>query len=41
MKVAAKKAVDFNEVRGVNTVGQLEEANEVLQKRNPVRIPVV
>ena len=41
MKVAAKKAVDLNEVRGVNTVGQLEEANEVLQKRNPVRASVV
>ena len=40
MKVAAKKAVDFDEVRGVNTVEQLEEANEVLQKRNPVRAPL-
>ena len=41
MKVAAKKTVDFNEVRGVNTVEQLQEANEVLQKRNPVRASVV
>ena len=38
MKVAAQKAADFDEVRGVNTVGQLEEANEILQKRNPVRV---
>ncbi len=38
MKVAAKKAADFDEVRGINTVGQLEEANEILQKRNPVRV---
>ncbi|MGA7161649.1 MAG: sugar phosphate nucleotidyltransferase [Bacteroidota bacterium] len=36
MKVTAKKAPDFDEVRGVNTVEQLEEANEILRKRNPV-----
>jgi UDP-N-acetylglucosamine pyrophosphorylase len=41
MRVAAKKADDFNEIRGVNTVAQLEEANEVLRKRNAVRAPVV
>ena len=41
MRVAAKKADDFNEIRGVNTVAQLDEANEVLRKRNAVRTPVV
>jgi len=41
MKVAAKKVDDFNEIRGVNTVAQLEEANEVLVKRNAVRTSVV
>lgn len=41
MRVAAKKAEDFNEIRGVNTVEQLEEANEVLRKRNAVRVSVV
>ena len=41
MKVAAKKAVDFDEVRGINTLEQLQEANDALQKRNRVRVPVV
>lgn len=41
MRVAAKKADDFNEIRGVNTVAQLEEANEILRKRNAVRASVV
>ena len=34
MKVTAMKTKDFNEIRGVNTVGQLEEANALLLKRN-------
>jgi UDP-N-acetylglucosamine pyrophosphorylase len=38
LKVAAKKADDFDEVRGVNTVAQLEEAGEILRKRNPVLV---
>ncbi|MGA9408097.1 MAG: sugar phosphate nucleotidyltransferase [Bacteroidota bacterium] len=41
MNVAAKKAPDFDQVRGVNTAEQLEEANEILRKRNPVRAPLV
>jgi UDP-N-acetylglucosamine pyrophosphorylase len=41
MRVAAKKAVDFDEVRGINTVEQLQEANEILKKRNPVRLSAV
>jgi UDP-N-acetylglucosamine pyrophosphorylase len=41
MRVTAKKADDFNEIRGVNTVAQLEEANDVLRKRNAVRASVV
>ncbi|HTX19413.1 MAG TPA: sugar phosphate nucleotidyltransferase [Bacteroidota bacterium] len=34
LTVAAQKARDFNEIRGVNTVAQLEEAERVLQARN-------
>ncbi len=41
MMVAAKKTSDFDEVRGVNTVAQLEEANEILRKRNLVQSPLV
>ena len=41
MKVAAQKAADFDEVRGVNTAGQLVEANEILRKRNLVRVSLV
>ena len=41
MTVAAKKTADFDEVRGVNTVVQLDEANEILRKRNLVRAAVV
>ena len=41
IKVAAKKAKDFNEIRGVNTVEQLAEANEILGKRNAVGISSV
>jgi len=41
MKVAAKKAVDFDEVRGVNTVEQLEEADRILRKRNSTSAPHV
>jgi len=37
MTVAAKKTADFDEVRGVNTVEQLEEANDILRKRNLVQ----
>jgi UDP-N-acetylglucosamine pyrophosphorylase len=35
MKVAAKKAEDFDEVRGVNTLEQLEDADRILKERNP------
>lgn len=41
MRVAAKKAEDFNEIRGVNTVEQLIEANKVLEGRNVVRASAV
>ncbi len=42
MMVAAKKTSDFDEVRGVNTVAQLEEANEILRKRrNLVQSPLL
>jgi UDP-N-acetylglucosamine pyrophosphorylase len=34
MRVAAMIADDLNEIRGINTAEQLEEANEVLRKRN-------
>ncbi len=37
MKVAAKKAEDFDEIRGVNTADQLEVANAVMQKQKEVR----
>ena len=35
MKVAAKKALDFDEVRGINTLEQLQEANEDSPKGTP------
>lgn len=41
MRVAAKKAEDFNEIRGINTIEQLEEANDVLRKRSASRVPAV
>lgn len=41
MKVTAIKTTDFDEIRGVNTVGQLEEANALLLKRNAVERSVV
>jgi UDP-N-acetylglucosamine pyrophosphorylase len=41
LKVAAKKAGDFNEIHGVNTVAQLEEANNLLRARNADRTLVV
>ena len=37
LRVAAQKAHDFNEIRGVNTVAQLEEAETLLRSRNAVR----
>ena len=37
LKVAAQKARDFNEIRGVNTVAQLEEAERILRSRNARR----
>ncbi len=41
LKVSAKKAGDFNEIRGVNTVAQLDEAASLLQLRNAGKTPVV
>jgi UDP-N-acetylglucosamine pyrophosphorylase len=41
LRVAARKAEDFNEIRGVNTVVQLEEADKFLSSRNVGRAPVV
>jgi len=34
MRVAAKKAEDFNEVRGINTLEQLQAVENILLKRN-------
>ncbi len=41
MKVTAMKTKDFNEIRGVNTVAQLEEANVLLHNRNAAEGSVV
>lgn len=38
MRVAAKIAEDLNEIRGINTAEQLEEANDVLRKRNIINV---
>jgi UDP-N-acetylglucosamine diphosphorylase/glucosamine-1-phosphate N-acetyltransferase len=41
LKVAAKKSEDFNEIRGINTIAQLGDADRLLRWRNAGQTPVV